>query len=509
MEDNPPERSRRLTRVAPLLTIPLIASSLAFAQVVVPDSSGVTPVQVVVLVLLLLLSGFMAASHTALTAIGTWRARELKEEGKPGSRAFELLERNPTRFMSTLLIANTTVNVAFTALVTIITLHQVQARGGSEPLAVVVAAAVAALLVLLFGEITPKSIAAHHPVAVAKVVIRPVYWLSVIMYPLGQAVSWITGRVLKLLRLQPTTDTLMSQDELRMMLRSAEESGAIEPSEQEMIRGVIDLEETVVREVMTPRVDVIAVEGTASLAELQELVTEHGYSRLPVYGENIDDITGMVYARDLLPYLGQADAIRNTRVADIARVAQYVPETVSVLNLLRDMRMRKNHMAIVVDEFGGTAGLVTLEDIIEEITGEIYDETDNDEVDDIVDLGDGSYRLQGGAHIEDVAQKLGLVFDEDGDYDTVAGFLIGEVDRIPQPGEYVLFGNVRFTVESGDERRVLTVLAVREEPADAGEELVEGHDDAPYAETEEVRSAANESAGEDAAERSDAPHAGA
>ncbi len=505
MEDNPPERSRRLTRVAPLLTIPIIASSLAFAQVVVPNSSGVTVMQVLVLVLLLLLSGFMAASHTALTAIQAWRARELKDEGTAGSRAFEVLERNPTRFMSTLLIANTAVNVAFTALVTVITLHQVQARGGGEPVAVLVAAAIAGVLILLFGEITPKSIAAHHPVAVAKAVIRPVYFLSVVMYPFGLAVSWITGRVLKLLRLQPTADTLMSQDELRMMLRSAEESGAIEPSEQQMIRGVIDLEETVVREVMTPRVDVIAVEGSASLADLQALVTEHGYSRLPVYGESIDDIIGMVYARDLLPYLGRADAIGSTSVADIARVAQYVPETLSVLNLLRDMRMRKNHMAVVVDEFGGTAGLVTLEDIIEEITGEIYDETDNDEVDDVVNLGDGSYRLQGSAHIEDVAQALGLAFDEDGDYDTVAGFLIGELDRIPQPGETVLFSNVRFTVESGDERRVLTVLASREEHSEEpSEEPSEKGDDELDEDTDSQPADEEQASGQ-----VDAPHAGA
>src|SRR5690554_1275522 len=198
--------------------------------------------------------------------------------------------------------------------------------------------------------------------------------------------------------------------------------------------------------------------------ELQGLVTEHGYSRLPVYGESIDDIKGVVYARDLLPYLGLAEAVSSTRVADIMTPAQYVPETLSILSLLRDMRIRKNHIAVVVDEFGGTSGLITLEDIIEEITGEIYDETDEDEVEDIIDLGDGNFLLRGSAHIESVADAFKISFDEDGDYDTVAGFLIDELDHIPQSGEAINYQGVRFTVEEADERRVLSVVASYEPP---------------------------------------------
>ncbi len=464
MEDNPPERSRRLTRVAPLLTIPLVITSLALAQAAEPSGGGVSALQVVVFVVLLLLSGFMSASETALTAIGSWKVRELRDSGSPAGFAFGVLERNPTRFITTLLIGNNIVNIAFTALVTQVTLAVTIARGGSESLAVSIATAITTLVILVFGEITPKSIAVHHPVAVSRLVIRPVYFMSVVLYPLGIGFTWVTGQVLRLLRLQPTSSTFMSTDELRMMLQSAEESGALEAQEQEMIRGVIDLEETVVREVMTPRVDVVAVREDVSLDELQKLVTEHGYSRLPVYGESIDDIKGVVYARDLLPYLGLAEAVSSTRVADIMTPAQYVPETLSILSLLRDMRIRKNHIAVVVDEFGGTAGLITLEDIIEEITGEIYDETDEDEVDDILDLGDGRFRLRGTAHIESVADAFKIDFDDDGDYDTVAGFLIDELDHIPQPGESISFQGVRFTVEDGDERRVVSVVAQREEP---------------------------------------------
>jgi CBS domain containing-hemolysin-like protein len=253
----------------------------------------------------------------------------------------------------------------------------------------------------------------------------------------------------------------MSEGELRLMLQNAEESGVIEAQEQAMIKGVIDLEETVVREVMTPRVDVVGVSANAGLTELQNLVTEHGYSRLPVNGEGVDDIKGMVYARDLLPFLGRPEALAETRVADLMTAVQYVPETLSVMSLMREMRARKNHMAVVVDEFGGTSGVVTLEDIIEEITGEIYDETDEDEVEDGVALEGGSYRLQGGTHIETIAATLKLEFDPNGDYDTLAGFLIDELDHIPQAGEEVVFQGVRFVVEQADERRVVSVVASR------------------------------------------------
>ncbi len=485
MEDNPPERSRRLARVAPLLTIPLVIAGLALAQAAEPTGGGVSVLQVIIFVVLLLLSGLMSASETALTAIGSWKARELRDSGSPSSFAFGELERNPTRFITALLIGNNIVNIGFTALVTQATLQVTIASGGSESMAVAIATAISTLAILVFGEITPKSIAVHHPVAVGRVVIRPVYLMSVVLYPLGIGFTWVTGQVLRLFRLQPSGSTFMSPTELRMMLRSAEESGAIEAHEQEMIRGVIDLEETVVREVMTPRVDVVAVREDVNLDELQKLVTENGYSRLPVYGESIDEIKGVVYARDLLPFLGLSEAVGTTKVADIMTPAQYVPETLSILSLLRDMRIRKNHIAVVVDEFGGTSGLVTLEDIIEEITGEIYDETDDDEVDDIIDLGDGSFLLQGTTHIESVADAFDIAFDEDGDYDTVAGFMIDEVDHIPQPGESVTFQGMRFTVEQGDERRVLTVIATREHTEQQAEEAapVESAAQAPDVQT--------------------------
>jgi CBS domain containing-hemolysin-like protein len=433
----------------------------AFAQGEAAVTAAIGPGQVALLVVLLALSGLMSGSETALTALGDWKLRQIREEGRDPSGHFALLERNPTRFITTLLIGNNLVNIAATALVTQMSIQLSRQVGFSEASAVAYATATMTVLVLIFGEITPKSIAVHHPVGFARLVIRPVFWLSVFFYPVGRAFAWFTTLVLRLFRLEPSNDPLITENELRLMLRSAEESGVIEATEQEMIKGVIDLEETVVREVMTPRVDVIAISQEASLRDLLAATTEHGYSRLPVYRESIDDVRGIVYARDLLRYLGETEALDATRIGDLMQPAQYVPETSSVLDLMRDMRVRKNHMAIVVDEFGGTAGVVTLEDIIEEITGEIYDETDEDEELDIEDGEDGTVRIRASVHLEEVADHFKLHFGDEGEYDTLAGFLISELGRIPQAGEAVVHEGVRFTVEEADERRVSWVRAER------------------------------------------------
>ncbi len=464
MEEPEPERSSpRLPRIFPILTAALVVS-LALAQAP-PTGTVVGAWHIVLLVVLLACSAFMAGSETALTSLGSWKIRQLRDEGKDAGGVFALLEREPTRFFTTLLIGTTLCNIAIAALVTQIALRLGRSHGLNETLMVVYAVAAATLLILIFGSITPKSIAVHHPLALTRLVIRPVYVLSIVLYPIGLAFTWMTTALLRLLRIEPIGNPLLTENELRLMLRSAEVSGVLEAQEEEMIKGIIDLEETVVREVMTPRVDVVAVSKDANMMTLLELAMADGYSRLPVYGDTIDDICGIAYARDLLNYLGRSDALEHTRVEDIMTPPQYVPETLSILNLLRDMRIRKNHMAVVVDEFGGTAGVVTLEDIIEEITGEIYDETDHDEEADIVRLDDGQFRIQGSAHLEAVGHDLRVSFEDDGEYDTLAGFLIDEMGHIPEPGESMEYQGVHFSVEQADERRIVTVLARAEVPS--------------------------------------------
>ncbi|HRP48092.1 MAG TPA: CNNM domain-containing protein, partial [Trueperaceae bacterium] len=245
------------------------------AQAPATGAAGITALQIVGLVLLLAASAFLSTAHTALTMAGDWKLRRLREEGDVPTGATALLERNPARFITTLLIGNTAVNAAIAALVLDFFLLNASAMGIGQVGAVALAITVASIVILLFCELAPKSIAAHDPVRVTKFVLRPVYALSIVLYPLGLAFNWLTGQFLRVFRIEPTRAALMSEGELRHMLQSAEESGVIEAQEQAMIKGVIDLEETVVREVMTPRVDVVGISGDAGLKELQALVTEH------------------------------------------------------------------------------------------------------------------------------------------------------------------------------------------------------------------------------------------
>lgn len=451
MAGNSPAWPRRAA-----LSLALVVSSApALAQT--GGAGGVSWLQVGTLAVLLFLSAFMSGSETALTAIGQWKIRQLREDGQDPHGVFALLERDRTRFITTLLIGNNLVNIAATAIVTQLAINLSGSLGFSQSLAVGYATGLTTLLVLVFGEITPKSVAVHHAVALSRLVIRPVYALSWVLYPVGLFFTFIASSLLRLLRLEPRANPLITENELRLMLRSAEESGVIERQEEEMIKGVIELEETVVREIMTPRVQMAAVPESATLAEFLALTREHSYSRLPVYGDTVDNIRGIAYARTLLEYLRRPQALGEVTVGEVMQPAQYVPETLDVLTLLRDMRQRKNHMAVVVDEFGGTAGLITLEDIIEEITGEIYDETDEDETEDVQVLEPGVFQVQGSVHLGDLGDILDLLPEEDADYDTLAGLLISRFGYIPQRGEWLEHGLYRFEIEEADERRVLSV----------------------------------------------------
>ncbi|MBX3144568.1 MAG: HlyC/CorC family transporter [Trueperaceae bacterium] len=460
-----------------LLTLNLAASALAqtadlSAGATATLGSVFTGTRALLLVGLLLVSAFLTASETAFNTLGEWRLRQLRSEESSRRRAFELLAKHPQRFSATLLVGKTMVNAAIAILVALMAFELAAAGALSVPLTIVYAVLITTALRLLFAEIVPRSIVARQAVGVAGAAVWPLYALSIVVYPIGVAFTYLTGAALRLLRIEHQANPQMSETELHQVLMSAEESGVLETQEQEMIMGVIDLEETVVREIMTPRVDVVGIPEESSLLQLLELVTEHGYSRLPVFSGTIDNIKGLVYARDLLPYLGRDSELRTATVADIMNSVQYIPETVSVMALLRDMRLRKSHLAVVVDEFGGTSGVITLEDIVEEITGEIYDETDEDDEREITELEDGRMRILGSVHLETVGDELDLEFDEDGDYDTIAGFMIDELGHIPESGETVEYDGVTFTVEQADGRRVISVIASAlppDEPDDAAE----------------------------------------
>ncbi|XP_021740663.1 putative DUF21 domain-containing protein At3g13070, chloroplastic isoform X1 [Chenopodium quinoa] len=391
--------------------------------------------QGLILAALLSLSAFFSMAETSITTLWPWKVRELAEK-EPDNGVFRMLRSDVTRFLTTILIGTTVVNIAATALVT----DAATAIFGEA--GVTAATGLMTVAILLLTEITPKSIAVHHATEVVRFVVRPVAWLSLVLYPVGRVVTFLSMGILKMLGLKGRSEPYVTEDELKLMLRGAELSGAIEEEEQDMIENVLEIKDTHVREVMTPLVDVVAIDASASLIEFHNLWVTHQYSRVPVFEQRVDNIVGIAYAMDMLDYVQKGELLESSTVGDMAhKPAYFVPDSMSVWNLLREFRIRKVHMAIVLNEYGGTVGLVTLEDVVEEIVGEIFDENDSKEeiqkkTGYIVMRADGIYDVDANTTIDQLSEELSIKMPEqDHQYETVSGFICEAFGYIPRTGE--------------------------------------------------------------------------
>ncbi|KAI3695377.1 hypothetical protein L1987_78374 [Smallanthus sonchifolius] len=406
--------------------------------------------QGLILAALLGLSAFFSMAETSITTLSPWKVRELADkEGENG--VFKLLRTDVTRFLTTILIGTTVVNIGATALFTEAATTVFGEAGVSA------ATGVMTVVVLLLTEITPKSIAVHNATAVARAVVRPVAWLSVVLYPVGRVVTFLSMGMLKILGLKGKSEPSVTEDELKLMLRVAELSGAIEEEEQDMIENVLEIKDTHVKEVMTPLVDVVAVDSSATLVDFHHLWVTHQYSRVPVFEQRIDNIVGVAYAMDLLDLIKKGDMLETAVVGGIAhKPAYFVPDSMLVWNLLREFRIRKVHMAVVLNEYGGTVGIVTLEDVVEEIVGEIFDENDSKEeierkTGNIVKRAEGVFDVDANTSIYQLSEDLDIVLPEDHQYETVSGFICEAFGYIPRTGESIKVVLKRANEEDNDD----------------------------------------------------------
>ncbi|KAH1263805.1 DUF21 domain-containing protein, chloroplastic [Glycine max] len=341
------------------------------------------------------------------------------------------------RLQSLLFGLGRVVNIGATALVTEAATAMFGEAGVSA------ATGVMTVAILLLTEITPKSIAVHNATEVARFVVRPVAWLSLVLYPVGRIVTYLSMGMLKLLGLKGRSEPYVTEDELKLMLRGAELSGAIEEEEQDMIENVLEIKDTHVREVMTPLVDVVAIDASSSLVDFHHLWVTHQYSRVPVFEQRVDNIMGIAYAMDLLDYVQKGELLESTTVGDMAhKPAYFVPDSMSVWNLLREFRIRKVHMAVVLNEYGGTVGIVTLEDVVEEIVGEIFDENDSKEeiqkkTGYIVMRAEGVFDVDANTSIDQLSEDLNIKMPEGHQYETVSGFVCEAFGYIPRTGECI------------------------------------------------------------------------
>ncbi|KAK9734928.1 hypothetical protein RND81_04G171900 [Saponaria officinalis] len=431
----------------------VIGQCILLLQNAWPKTSQVLMVfkdQGLILAALLGLSAFFSMAETSITTLWPWKVRELAEK-EPENGVFRMLRNDVTRFLTTILIGTTVVNIGATALVT----DAATAIFGEA--GVTAATGVMTVAILLLTEITPKSIAVHHATDVARVVVRPVAWLSVVLYPVGRVVTYLSMGILKMLGLKGRSEPYVTEDELKLMLRGAELSGAIEEEEQDMIENVLEIKDTHVREVMTPLVDVVAIDASASLVDFHNLWVTHQYSRVPVFEQRVDNIVGIAYAMDMLDYVQKGELLESSNVGDMAhKPAYFVPDSMSVWNLLREFRIRKVHMAIVLNEYGGTIGIVTLEDVVEEIVGEIFDENDSKEeiqkkTGYIVMRGEGIYDVDANTSIDQLSEELNIKMPEGHQYETVSGFICEAFGYIPRTGESMKVVLERDNQEEDDE----------------------------------------------------------
>ncbi len=407
--------------------------------------------EIIALAFLLYLSGFFSSSETALTSVSKHKIKEHIPNMK------DYLKWS-NKMLTTILISNNIVNILASSIATILVLDILGPKNAG--LSAAIATTVMTILILVFGEITPKIYARENTDQVFKKTIPTIKVLSVIYSPVVKALMVTSNMIIKLLGGKALPDApFITEEDIVGVVEVGQEAGVVKEEESFIVKRTFDLRKTSVREIMTPRVEIVAVEENDTVSDLIKIVKEEEYSRIPVYRETIDDVVGVCYAKDVLSLMSRrkCEDVKRMRVKDIMRDPLFVPETMKISDLLSELRTKKVHIAIVVDEFGGTAGIVTFEDIIEELIGEIYDEYDQGETIGIKRLEDGSYLIDAMTPLNDIERELGVVFPET-EYETLAGYLLEVFQRIPSTGEDVTVGNFYFRIVASGKNRIEKVL---------------------------------------------------
>lgn len=399
------------------------------------------------LVLLLALSGFFSGSETALLALDRMRVKYLQQKQRPGADRLSQLLESPDRLLGAILVGNNLVNIAATVVATGLLVRHFGERG--ELLTILILTPV----LLIFSELCPKTYAAQNPEKMSFLVLRPILVVLWVLTPVVRIVTLISGLVTSLLFGKKEETPPMSEDEIKSIIQVGEESGVVSAKQRRMLHSIFDLSETRVRDVMLPRTEVVGIATGSSFQEVLELVRKCGHSRFPVFDESLDNIVGIIHSKDILAF---ADRPSEFSLIDNCRKPFFAPESNRVAVLLQTFRQKREHLAIVVDEYGGVEGIVTLEDVVEEIVGEIHDEYDVEEV-DFRQLGTHTYLADGAVSLRTVNRRFELGLPEE-HVTTLAGYLLQQMGKIPVEGDRCEAEGVFFSVRRMDGRRIEEVV---------------------------------------------------
>ena len=422
--------------------------------------------QIVLLVVLTLLEGFFVATEIALVSVRRSRIDQLVEEDNRAARRVRRLLDDPGRFLAVIQLALTFTGFlasAYAAVSLSNGLRDLMVQAGADPgasevIALLIVTTILALFTIVFAELVPKTLALARPERWALVLSRPIDFLARALSPIVAILTGVTRWVTGLLGVQMNAEASITAEELRLIVERGGEQGVLEAEEEQMINAVIELGDRRVHEVMVPRVSIAALPVSATADDAIDAIVKDGHSRIPVYEDSIDEVVGILYAKDLLPYL-KPDAGEQPALRSLLRAPVLVPESMTIDDLLHEFQRRKVHIAIVLDEYGGTAGLVTIEDLLEEIVGEIQDEYDEEEP-LVVRLSDDEARIDGRADVDALAElfDMTLELEDEEEYDTIGGLVYHRVGGVPSPGDRVDLPGLTLTVESTDGRRVGKVL---------------------------------------------------
>lgn len=406
--------------------------------------SGSDVIQLLILVVLLGLSAFFSSAETALTTVNKIRVRTLAETGYKKAVTLSKVIENQGKMLSAILIGNNIVNLSASSLATTLAISIWNSR------AVGIATGILTLLILVFGEITPKTLSTLYSETVALKYAGIIYALMYVLTPIIYLVNKLSLGFLLLLRIDPNKkQDAITEDELRTIVEVSHEEGVIETEEKKMITNVFDFGDSLAKDIMVPRIDMAFVNIDATYDELIDIFREEKYTRIPVYEDTTDNVVGIINMKDLL----LLDSKEDFSIRNFLRQPLYTYEFKKTAELMVEMRQTFNNIVIVLDEYGATAGLITLEDMLEEIVGEIRDEYDEDEEEDLVELSQGEYMVAASMKLDDLNDQLELNLESE-DYDSLGGLVIGLLDHLPDVGEEVTHDGIRLIVDSVDKNRI-------------------------------------------------------
>ena len=402
-------------------------------------------IQIIVLVILLIGSSFFSASETALMSLSKIRIRHMQDEGIKGAKLVASLIDDPNKLLTSILIGNNVVNIAATSISTSLFIALIGPQG------VAVATFIMTILVLLFGEITPKTIAANSSEKVSILVSKPIKVIIFLLTPLVWVFNLITGVIFKILGVDnKNNQPYITEDELKTMVNVSHEEGVLEIEERQIINNVFQFGDMQAKEAMIQRLDMVVINIEDSYDEIIDMFKNEKLSRMPVYNESIDDIIGILNIKDVI-FLTDEE-IKNFDINKYIREPFFTYEFKKITQLLEEMKIEKTQMAIVVDEYGGTSGLITIEDLVEVIVGDIEDEYDEED-EEIIVIKEDEYVVEGSTKITDVNELIGVNLESE-EFDSIGGFIIGYLKRLPEENEIIKVDNIEFRIESLDKNRI-------------------------------------------------------